>query len=106
MKFFAAFALIATSSAVTIEQQQTAISEIATGMEVVEFVQTLNKIDNRIKEREQEKASTKETVHSMESINQKIKQLEQNQFDLNGAIRLGQGLMNKYMRWATHTIIV
>lgn len=59
MKFFAAFALIATSSAVTIEQQQKAISEIATGMEVVEFVQTLNKIETELKRESKRKPPLK-----------------------------------------------
>ena len=98
MKFFAMFALAATTSAVQLETmtQEQIVAEVQTGMEIAEFIQTLNRIEDRMGQREQEKAAGKTTAHTIESLNQKIKQLEQNQFDVNGAIRLGQGLWNKY----------
>ena len=33
---------------------------------------------------------------TMESIDQQMKQLEQNDFDIRGAVKLGQGLLRKY----------
>lgn len=33
----------------------------------------------------------------MDKIMQQMKQLEQNDFDIRGAVKLGQGLLKKYM---------
>ena len=65
-------------------------------MEVVEFLQTLNKVSSQMEEKDQQKASSKVYANTMESLDQRIKQLEKQQFDVNKAIALGRGLWNKY----------
>ena len=49
-----------------------------------------------MEEKDQQKASSKVYANTMESLDQRIKQLEKQQFDVNKAIALGRGLWNKY----------
>ena len=97
MKFFAVVALLftATSSAMRLEED----AEVQTmGMaELKTLVGHLQRINTRINQRDQENVQTDSGEVSMEKIEQQMKQLEQNNFDIRGAVKLGQGLLKKYM---------
>ena len=51
---------------------------------------------DRIKDSVEQKQKSQVRASTLEDLEQRVKQLEKDQFDIGGAVKFGQGLLNKF----------